>query len=77
MDNILYVLDILKYGMMIVILLGLSAALLSPWIVLNEQSLIADGLSHVSFTALAIGFFFIDEQFYISSAIVIFYFIFI
>ncbi len=71
MDNLFQLLDVLKYGIMIVTLLGLSAALLSPFIVLNEQSLIADGLSHVSFTALAIGFFFIDEPFYIAIPIVI------
>lgn len=71
MDNILITLDVLKYGILVVLLLGLTASLLSPFVVLNEQSLIADGLAHVSFTALAIGLFFSNEPFYIAIPLVI------
>lgn len=71
MDNILITLDVLKYGILVVILLGLTASLLSPFVVLNEQSLIADGLAHVSFTALAVGLFFSNEPFYIAIPIVV------
>lgn len=71
MDNILFTLDILKYGIMVVILLGITASILSPFVVLNEQSLIADGLAHVSFTALAVGMFFSSEPLYIALPIVI------
>ena len=66
MDNFLLLLDILKNGIFIVIFLGLTASILSPFIVLNEQSLIADGLSHVSFTALAIGLFFFDDPYFLA-----------
>ncbi len=71
MDNILLILDVLKYGIIIVFTLGLAASILSPFVVLNEQSLIADGLSHVSFTALAVGLFFFDEPFYVAIPIVV------
>ena len=71
MDNILFTLDVLKYGIMVVVLLGITASILSPFVVLDEQSLIADGLAHVSFTALAIGMFFSNEPFYIALPIVI------
>lgn len=71
MDNILLTLDVLKYGILVVVILGLTASLLSPFVVLNEQSLIADGLAHVSFTALAVGLFFSNEPFYIAIPIVI------
>ncbi|MBN3489942.1 metal ABC transporter permease [Acholeplasma equirhinis] len=66
MDNFLMLLDVLKNGIIICILLGLTASMLSPFIVLNEQSLIADGLSHVSFTALAIGLFFFEDPYYLA-----------
>lgn len=71
MTDLLLIFDTLKYGIMIVLLLGLTASLLSPFVVLNEQSLIADGLSHVSFAALVVGIFFIDNPFYIAIPIVI------
>ena len=58
MTDLFITLDILKYGIIIVILLGLTASILSPFVVLNDQSLIADGLSHVSFTALVTGYHF-------------------
>ena len=71
MTDLLMTLNILKYGIMIVLLLGLTASLLSPFVVLNDQSLIADGLSHVSFAALVVGIFFIDNPFYIAIPIVV------
>lgn len=71
MDNFLLTLDVLKYGILVVILLGLTATLLSPFIVLNEQSMIADGLSHVSFSSLAIGFLWMDEPIYLAVPLVI------
>ncbi len=71
MDNFILTLDILKYGIIVLILLGLTFSVLSPFVVLSEQSLIADGLSHVSFTALAVGMFFMDEPFYIAIPIVV------
>lgn len=71
MDNIISILSVLVYGIIILILLGFTASLLSPFIVLNEQSLIADGLSHVAFAAIAVGLFFSDEPIYIAIPIVI------
>lgn len=40
---------------MIVLSISTSAAVLSPFMVLNEQSLIADGLAHMSFTGIILG----------------------
>ncbi len=71
MTNFLLLLDVLKYGIFIIIFLGLTASLLSPFVIINDQSLVADGLSHVSFMALAVGFFFSDEPFYIALIIVV------
>ena len=71
MDNIISILSVLVYGIIILILLGFTASLLSPFIVLNEQSLIADGLSHVAFAAIAVGLFFSDEPIYIAIPILI------
>ncbi len=71
MNDLILLLDILKYGIIIIILLGLTAAILSPFVILNDQSLIADGLSHVSFMAIAVGLFFSEEPFYVAAIIVV------
>lgn len=67
--------DLLQYdfilrALIIGVTLALSAALLSPFLVLNHQAMIADGLAHVSFAGLAIGMLFINEPLYISIPIV-------
>ncbi|VEU80497.1 metal ABC transporter permease [Haploplasma axanthum] len=54
------------YALLIAIIIGLSAAIISPFLVLNEQALIADGLAHVSFTGLAIGMLFVNEPLFVS-----------
>src|SRR5690606_41791151 len=77
MADILFILDTLKYGIAIVLLLGLKASILSPFVVLNEQSFIADGLSHVNFSALVICLFFIEDPFYIGIPVVVFTSVFI
>ena len=53
-------LDFLSYGfiqnaLFIGISLAIAAALLSPFLVLNQQAMIADGLAHVSFAGLILG----------------------
>lgn len=53
-------LDFLSYGfiqnaLIIGISLAIAAALLSPFLVLNQQAMIADGLAHVSFAGLILG----------------------
>ncbi|NLK12215.1 MAG: metal ABC transporter permease [Candidatus Phytoplasma sp.] len=45
----------IQYAFMIALIIGLAAAILSPFLVLDEQALIADGLAHVSFTGLVLG----------------------
>ena len=59
-------LDFLYYGflqeaLLIGIILSLSAALLSPFLVLNHQGMIAHGLSHITFTGFVIGLIFSDQ----------------
>lgn len=71
MDQIISFIEILKYGIIILFILGLIASLLSPFIVLGEQSLVADGLSHVSFMALTVGLIFFDDPFYVALPIVV------
>jgi len=46
------------YALIIAGLIAASAALLSPFLVLNEQALIADGLAHVGFTGIIIGLYY-------------------
>lgn len=48
------------------LLLGASAALLSPFLVLSNQSMIADGLSHVAFSAIIFGLLLYDEPIFIA-----------
>ena len=48
------------------IALGLSAALLSPYLVLNQQAMIADGLAHVSFTGIILGVLLADVSLFVA-----------
>ena len=47
--------DFIQQAMIIGIALAVSAALLSPFLVLNQQAMIADGLAHVSFAGIVLG----------------------
>lgn len=47
--------DFMIYALIIGLSLGLGAALLSSFLVLNNQSMIADGLSHIAFTGIIFG----------------------
>ncbi len=58
--------DFFQQALLIGVTLAISAALLSPFLVLNHQAMIADGLAHVSFAGLALGMLFINEPLYIS-----------
>ena len=64
-------LDFLSYGfiqqaLIIGIALAFSAALLSPFLVLNQQAMIADGLAHVSFAGIILGIVLSGEPLYIA-----------
>lgn len=59
------------YALILALSLGLTAALISPFLVLNNQALIADGLSHIAFTGVVLGLIFFDEPIYIALPIVI------
>lgn len=50
------------YALIIGLSLGLGAALMSSFLVLNNQSMIADGLSHVAFTGIIFGLLAYPEQ---------------
>ena len=51
----------LQEALLIGVILSFSASLLSPFLVLNQQGMIAHGLSHVSFTGFIIGILFVDQ----------------
>lgn len=53
-------------AILIVLSVSISAALLSPFMVLNEQSLIADGLAHMSFTGIILGVLLASQPFIIA-----------
>jgi zinc transport system permease protein len=64
-------LDFLSYGfiqqaLVIGVALALSAALLSPFLVLNQQAMIADGLAHVSFAGIILGILLSGEALWIA-----------
>lgn len=64
-------LDFLSYGfiqqaLIIGIALAMSAALLSPFLVLNQQAMIADGLAHVSFAGIILGIVLSGEPLFIA-----------
>ena len=64
-------LDFLSYGfiqqaLIIGVALAFSAALLSPFLVLNQQAMIADGLAHVSFAGIILGIVLSGEPLYIA-----------
>lgn len=47
-------------------LVALVTALISPFIVLNNQSMLADGLAHTSFLGFVIGVILVDQPIYIA-----------
>jgi zinc transport system permease protein len=51
----------LQQALLIGIIISLSAGLLSPYLVLNEQGMIAHGLSHISFTGFVLGLLLFDQ----------------
>lgn len=59
------------YALILGLALALSAALISPFLVLNNQALIADGLSHIAFTGFVFGLILFDEPIYIALPVVV------
>ncbi|MFA5525648.1 MAG: metal ABC transporter permease [Acholeplasmataceae bacterium] len=56
----------IQNALIIGVALALSAALLSPFLVLNEQAMIADGLAHVSFAGIILGILLSGEPLWIA-----------
>ncbi|HHW79910.1 MAG TPA: metal ABC transporter permease [Acholeplasmataceae bacterium] len=54
----------MQYAVILGILLAASSAFLSPFLVLNNQSMIADGLSHVAFSGIIFGLLFLNQPIY-------------
>lgn len=52
------------YALLIALTLAISASLLSPFLVLNNQAMIADGLSHVAFSGIVFGLLFLNQPIY-------------
>lgn len=59
------------YALILGLTLGLAASLISPFLVLNKQALIADGLSHIAFTGVVFGLILADNPIYVALPIVI------
>jgi len=53
--------DFIQRAILIGIALAISAAMLSPFLVLNQQAMIADGLAHVSFAGIILGILLSNE----------------
>ncbi|MFV0381258.1 MAG: metal ABC transporter permease [Breznakia sp.] len=51
--------------------LAITAALLSPFLVLSNQAMIADGLSHVAFTGMIVGFLCSEQPLYFAIPFVV------
>lgn len=58
--------DFMKYAFILAITLVLSSSLLSSFLVLTHQSMIADGTSHIAFTGIIIGLLFFKQPIYIA-----------
>lgn len=58
--------DFVQHAIIIGIALALSASLLSPFLVLNQQAMIADGLAHVSFAGIILGVLLSNEPLYVA-----------
>ncbi len=58
--------DFIQHAIIIGIALALSASLLSPFLVLNQQAMIADGLAHVSFAGIILGIILSNEPLYVA-----------
>lgn len=52
------------YALLLGLFISVSAAMISPYIVLSNQSMIADGLSHIAFTGIIIGILVSSQPFY-------------
>lgn len=58
--------DWFKYAIILGLLLSLACALISPFLVLKNQSLLADGLSHASFLGFTIGSLLVKQPLYLA-----------
>ena len=54
------------YALVLALLISLAAALLSPFLVLSKQSLIADGMAHIAFTGMVLGILFAEQPLFIA-----------
>jgi len=59
------------FAMIAGLAIGITTALLSNFLVLKNQSLIGDGLAHVSFAGIIIGMALVDEPIYVAIPIAI------
>lgn len=53
-------------ALLIALMIGISGALLSPFLALNNQAMIADGLSHVAFSSIILSLILAGQPFYLS-----------
>lgn len=67
----LFEFSFMSQAFIIGILISVSAALLSPFLVLSNRSLVADGLSHVSFAGIVIGLLVMEQPIYIALIITV------
>lgn len=58
--------EFMIYALIIGLSLAIAGAFLSPFLVLNNQAMIADGLSHIAFTGVIIGYLFSEQPLYIA-----------
>ena len=61
----------LQNALLIGVILSITASLLSPFLVLNQQGMIAHGLSHVSFTGFVLGLLFFDQPLWLAIPFVV------
>lgn len=58
--------EFIQHAIFIGIALAISAALISPFLVLNQQAMISDGLAHVSFAGVILGVLLSSEPLWIA-----------
>lgn len=59
------------YALLLGIALAISAACLSPFLVFSNQAMIADGMSHIAFTGVILGFLLSEQSLYFALPFVV------
>lgn len=64
--------EFMQSALLLGVSLGIAAAILSPFLVLSHQAMIADGMAHISFTGITIGLLVSSQPLYFAIPFAVF-----